>query len=274
MSWCSALHDAAASLGAGVSSRRRDALRVRSKRRSDVSGAGVRARPDTHEAARRPPDQRPACRRTGHRGGRCADLPSLDGPHPRRPASRQHRRHAEGSREAARRGARTVHRRRRDACNGLGAPGPLSNEASPVVRYLAPEQALGEGGDRRTRPVCARPGPLRDADGPACLRSRRGRRDADGDRSRAAPVPSARQPSVPAELDAIVARALAKPVDQRYQTASTFAHDLRAVKSALELASKRRLPWPDKAEGRTKLWWWVGGAVVLGAALTAWALWN
>jgi hypothetical protein len=84
-----------------------------------------------------------------------------------------------------------------------------------------------------------------------------------------APVPSTRQASVPAELDAIVARALAKPLDRRYQDAAVFAHDLRAVKSSLEIdLEEASLPWPDKAEGRTKLWWWVIALAALGGAVT------
>jgi len=147
--------------------------------------------------------------------------------------------------------------------------GSLSNEASPVVRYLAPEQALGEGGDLRSdlfalglvlyemltgQPAFERAGA--DETLLAIVRA-------------SAPAPSARQPSVPAELDAIVARALAKPVDRRYQTASAFADDLRAVKSTLEInLEEAPLPWPDKAEARPKLWWWVIGLTAIGGAVT------
>jgi eukaryotic-like serine/threonine-protein kinase len=153
--------------------------------------------------------------------------------------------------------------------------GSLPNDASPVLPYLAPEQVLGEGGDLRTdlfalglvlyemltgQPAFGRSGG--DETLLAIVRA-------------PAPVPSTRQPSVPEELDAIVARALAKPMDQRYQTASAFAHDLRVAKAALANdLEEAALPWPAEVEGRTKLWWWVGGAVVLGAALTAWSLWN
>ena len=153
--------------------------------------------------------------------------------------------------------------------------GSLPNEASPVVRYLAPEQALGEGGDRRSDLFALGLVLYEMLTGQAAF----DRAGADETLlaivHAAAPVPSTQQASVPAELDAIVARALAKPLDRRYQDAAVFAHDLRAVKSALEIdLEEASLPWPDKAEGRTKLWWWVGGAVVLGAALTAWALGN
>lgn len=147
--------------------------------------------------------------------------------------------------------------------------GSLPNEASLVVRYLAPEQALGEGGDRRSDLFAL---------GLVLYEMLTG--EAAFDRPGAdetllaivhapAPVPSTRQASVPAELDAIVARALAKPLDRRYQDAAVFAHDLRAVKSSLEIdLEEASLPWPDKAEGRTKLWWWVIALAALGGAVT------
>ena len=147
--------------------------------------------------------------------------------------------------------------------------GSLPDEALPVVRYLAPEQALGEGGDRRSdlfslglvlyemltgQPAFDRTGA--DETLLAIVRA-------------SVQAPSTRQASVPAGLDAVVARALAKPVDRRYQTASAFADDLRAAKSALEVGLEQApLPGPAKAEGRSKLLWWVLALAAAGGAIT------
>ncbi len=47
------------------------------------------------------------------------------------------------------------------------------------------------------------------------------------------PVPSSINPNVPAELDRIVMKALAKKADARYQTAEELAADLNAIKASL-----------------------------------------
>jgi serine/threonine-protein kinase len=52
---------------------------------------------------------------------------------------------------------------------------------------------------------------------------------------RGAAAPSASNPRVPKELDAIVLKAVAPNPDSRYQSVATFAGELRAVSSALEL---------------------------------------
>ena len=50
-----------------------------------------------------------------------------------------------------------------------------------------------------------------------------------------APVPSALNRSVPRELDPIVARALAKGPDERYESAATLAAELRSVGAILDV---------------------------------------
>ncbi|MBK5296527.1 MAG: serine/threonine protein kinase [Vicinamibacteria bacterium] len=150
--------------------------------------------------------------------------------------------------------------------------GSLPNEVLPVLRYLAPEQALGEGGDRRSdlfslglvlyEMLTGQPAFDRTSADETLLAIVQA----------SVQAPSTRQASVPAELDAIIARALAKPVDRRYQTAGQLADDLRAVKSVLddELDEVSALV-PEPA---SRLWWWIAGAAALGAALVAWILGN
>ena len=148
----------------------------------------------------------------------------------------------------------------------------MPNEELPVLRYLAPEQALGEGGDRRSdlfslglvlyEMLTGQPAFDRTSADETLLAIVRA----------SVQAPSTRQASVPAELDAVVARALAKPVDRRYQTAGQLADDLRAVKSVLddEFAEVSAL----EPEPASRLWRWVVGAIALGAALVAWILGN
>jgi hypothetical protein len=56
------------------------------------------------------------------------------------------------------------------------------------------------------------------------------------------PAPSTVNEAVPAALDAVVAKALAKSLDQRYQNAADFAADLRGIGAVLEAAAAGAAP--------------------------------
>ena len=58
----------------------------------------------------------------------------------------------------------------------------------------------------------------------------------------APPAPSSVNTSVPRELDPIVTKALAKSLDQRYESAATMAAELRAVAAILDVRSHRIEP--------------------------------
>src|SRR5215207_9495896 len=49
--------------------------------------------------------------------------------------------------------------------------------------------------------------------------------------------PSASTPDIPPDLDAIAVRALAKPVESRFQSAASLSAELRGVAAALEVRS-------------------------------------
>ncbi len=146
-------------------------------------------------------------------------------------------------------------------------PDNIPASGTGVVRYLSPEQALGEKGDARSDlfalglvlyemltglPAFDRATPGQTA--LAIVRDQPGR-------------PSARQPNVPTEIDAIVTRLLAKPVDRRYQSASAVSDALRAIKPLFE-EDPDELPALDtESGGRSKLWvWGLLAAAVAGAA--------
>lgn len=79
-------------------------------------------------------------------------------------------------------------------------------------------------------------------------------------------------PTLPAELDGVVQKALAKSLDQRYEAAATIAAELRAVAAVLETRANvvdnpaRRLPARPPRPGR----WLAGVIVLLAMALGAW----
>jgi serine/threonine-protein kinase len=112
------------------------------------------------------------------------------------------------------------------------APGPSPHAA---LQYLSPEQALGEKPDTRTD-IFSLGGVLY-----TMLTGRTPFNAETADRLaiavlQAKPVPPSHFNSeVPFELDAIVARAMMKSLDRRYQSAAEMAADLRAAAMMLEV---------------------------------------
>ncbi len=100
-------------------------------------------------------------------------------------------------------------------------------------RYMSPEQVIGKPLDARTDIFSL---------GVVLYETLTGKPPFDGDNINAImyatvnavpPPPSADNTDVPAMLDLIVAKALAKTVDERYQSMSEFAQDLAEVKRVL-----------------------------------------
>jgi serine/threonine protein kinase len=140
-----------------------------------------------------------------------------------------------------------------------------------TVAYLSPEQALGEPVDQRTDIFSL---------GIVLFEMVTGRLPFTGPTSTAlavqivqapAPPPSSINKNVPRELDAIVAKALAKSLDQRYESAATFAAELRSLAAILDVRSGSteppRAPVVVQPSRRSYVGWIV--LVLLLAALVA-----
>ncbi len=142
-----------------------------------------------------------------------------------------------------------------------------------TAAYMSPEQALGQAVDHRTDIFSL---------GIVLHEMLTGARPFQGPTTTAValqivqaepPVPSSVNHSVPKELDAIVARALAKKVEQRSESAATIAAELRAVDAILDVrseAAERASASAAAARPRRALGKWVVAgvlAVVAGAAL-------
>jgi len=119
------------------------------------------------------------------------------------------------------------------------APGPpaANRAAAGTGPYVSPEQALGEQIDSRSdvfslgavlfEMLTGRPpfsGATPDALALQILQA-------------SAPAPSAVNPGLPRELDPIVSKALAKSLDQRFESAATMAAELRVVTAILDVRS-------------------------------------
>ena len=103
-------------------------------------------------------------------------------------------------------------------------------------RYMSPEQVIGKSLDKRTDIFSL---------GIVLYEALTGVAPFDGDNVNAImyatvnsspPPPSSQNRQVPAMLDLIVAKAMAKVVDDRYQTIKEFADDLREVRRQLDAA--------------------------------------
>jgi len=153
----------------------------------------------------------------------------------------------------------------------LAAADPESIPASgaSVVKYLSPEQALGQVGDARSdlfalgsvlyEMLTGQPAFERASASDTVLAI-------VGD---PAARPSARQPAVPHALDAAVARLLAKPVDRRYQSASAFGDGLRALKPIFdEPVDELDTPGLAPSGRRSRVLWWAVLATVFAAGIT------
>jgi serine/threonine protein kinase len=151
----------------------------------------------------------------------------------------------------------------------------LGDDPHGVAGYLSPEQALGATIDERSDIFSF---------GVLLQEMLTGRNPFTGPAPAATvmnvirlnpPPPSASTPSVPAELDALVARALAKPVESRPSSALALASDLRRIGSALD-ARERDIDLPERrpvARESGGLGWLVG-VVLLAVLVSVWWYWS
>jgi TolB-like protein len=107
-----------------------------------------------------------------------------------------------------------------------------------TVAYMSPEQALGERVDHRTDIFSL---------GVVLFEMLTGKLPFNGATATAlslqivqspAPAPSSLNRTVPRELDPIVGKALAKSLDQRYESAATLAAELRSVGAILDVRAE------------------------------------
>jgi serine/threonine protein kinase len=150
-------------------------------------------------------------------------------------------------------------------------PEKLGSDPLGVAGYLSPEQALGGAIDERSdlfslgvilhemitgRNPFAGPTPAATVMNIASV---------------APPAASGANPSMPADLSALVSRALAKSVDARPRGAAAVASELRRIAAALDVREGNAQPkelipvTPKRSSG-----WWLALLVMALLAITAW----
>jgi serine/threonine protein kinase len=149
-------------------------------------------------------------------------------------------------------------------------------EASPdlaTIAYLSPEQALGESGDHRTdifslgsmvfEMLTGKPPFAASTAAELTLKIVQA----------AVSQPTEVNPALPKELDEIVSRAMSKSLDRRYESAASFAGELRSIAAILDVRSgdaeppETGFPEPPK---RRALGWIVALLVLAGIVLLLW----
>ncbi|HEX6975189.1 MAG TPA: serine/threonine-protein kinase [Vicinamibacterales bacterium] len=157
--------------------------------------------------------------------------------------------------------------RRRAAAN----PDSLGAEAESVVAYMSPEQALGGLVDARSDVFSL---------GVIVYEMLAGKNPFTGARPAETlvnviaghPAPaSATNQDVPPEFDALIARALAKDIEHRLQSAASFSAELRSIGAMLDVRtgdspSPGELLPIDDDPGTARWWLVVAAGLAIGAA--------
>ena len=111
-----------------------------------------------------------------------------------------------------------------------------------TVAYLSPEQAVGEPVDHRADLFSLAVILFEMLTGRAPFAERAASATVVRIAAKAPAAPSSLNPDVPPELDAILLRALASRLDDRYQSAASFAAELRSAAAILDIRTGDREP--------------------------------
>ncbi len=150
------------------------------------------------------------------------------------------------------------------------SPESLGPEALSVVSYLSPEQAIGGAVDPRTDVFSLGVAVYEMLSGKNPFAASTASQTVLNVISASVPPPAAVSGS--AEFESVIARAIAKEIDKRHQSAASLSAELRSVGAILDVRAGDSSPGDllplDEESGAGK--WWV--AAIAGAAIAG-AIW-
>ena len=165
-----------------------------------------------------------------------------------------------------------------EGASSRAVPTQLQNASAialGTVAYLSPEQAVGEPVDHRADLFSLAVILFEMLTGRAPFAERAASATVVRIAPEAPAAPSGLNPDVPPELDAILLRALANRLDDRYQSAASFAAELRSAAAILDIRTGDREP-PAVIQRRPAGPTWPGrlAAVVVLVLLTGAGAWT
>jgi serine/threonine protein kinase len=161
------------------------------------------------------------------------------------------------------------------------SPDTLGPAAAAIVAYMSPEQALGSGADARTDVFSLAVMVYEMVTGTHPFAAGDPATTLINVTQRAAAPPTSVNPELPPLVDGVLARAMAKALEGRTDSAARFAAELRRCRTLLEsrsgpprLAPARGTYRPDvlpleEERGGAALWW-ILAALGLGAGAAVW----
>lgn len=148
--------------------------------------------------------------------------------------------------------------------------------AASLLAYLSPEQALGEPGDQRTDIFSLGSILFEMLTGKAAFGGSGAADTLVRIVQAVAPAPSTINTALPRELDPVIAKAMAKSLDARYEAAASLAGELRSVAAVLDVrqtaADEAAVRTPARPVRRRRAWPFIVVGFVLGVAAVLWWL--
>jgi serine/threonine protein kinase len=150
-------------------------------------------------------------------------------------------------------------------------PPSLTEAIGRTLPYMSPEQARGEPIDHRTDIFSLGVVLFEMLTGRVPFQPSTANDMAQEIVDSPLPAPTSLNKALPADVDSVVERMLAKLPDDRYDTAASAAAELRAIATRLDARASTAAPVPLRAAGpRSNVGWMVAAAILIVVVALLW----